>query len=707
MQTVYSERHAGHGGNVELMAGEILPAFEVPRRAEIIRARVEEVGLGPVLAPEAHELDAARRVHAPDYLDFLPRAWPLWAAAGRSGTAMPFVWPVPGLRADVPPADIEGLLGFYAMDGGATFVAGTWDAIKASHDVALTAAGLVQDGADAAFALCRPPGHHAGRRFAGGYCFINNAAVAAEWLRGRGAARVSVLDIDYHHGNGTQAIFYDRADVQVVNVHADPMVEYPYFLGHADERGTGEGEGCNLNLPLPHGTDFAGWSAALAAGCAAVAEFAPEVLVVSLGVDTFRGDPISRFRLETRDYPVIGGADPRAGAADALRDGGRLCGGGDRGQRRGRADRLRGPLNVPAPHAARGCCSCWPPGSRPRSRPPPPPDLSGAQLRIGTRVAPPFAMRGVDGRWEGISIALLAAIAERLHFRYDLVETSLKDMVDGVAAGRLDASIAAMSVTQAREKVIDFSNPYFHSGLGVAVAAVQRASFLAVLDALSSRTFLVTLAALVALLLGVGALAWLAERRHNPGQFEAAAARGLFSGFWWAAVTMTTVGYGDKSPVTVAGRLLGILWMFSAVILTSLVTAQLSATLTAERIVSRVTTVADLSKVRVGNVADSASIGPLHALGVRPIGYPDIESGLAALTAGKIDAFVHDEPILVWLRDSVEGVTIAPLRFAPEDYAIVLPEDSPYREAINQALLEVLASDQWPVTLRYYLGPDA
>ena len=306
MQTVYSPRHAGHAGNVELMPGEIVPAFELPRRAEIIRARIAEVGLGPVVAPSPHGLEVARRVHAHDYVDFLPRAWPMWAAAGRGGTAMPFVWPVPGLRADVPPADIDGLLGFYAMDGGATFVAGTWDAVKASYDVALSAAALVRGGADAAFALCRPPGHHAGPRFAGGYCFLNNAAAAAEWLRESGAERVSVLDIDYHHGNGTQAIFYARGDVQVVNIHADPIVEYPYFLGHADERGTGAGEGFNLNLPLPHGTGFDAWSKALAIGCAAVAGFAPAALVVSLGVDTFGGDPISRFRLETRDYPLIG-----------------------------------------------------------------------------------------------------------------------------------------------------------------------------------------------------------------------------------------------------------------------------------------------------------------------------------------------------------------------------------------------------------------
>ncbi len=313
MQTVYSHRHAGHGGNVELMSGAIVPAWEVPRRAEIIRARVEAVALGPILTPDEYPLDAARRVHHPDYLAFLPRAWGLWAAEGRGGSAMPFVWPGPGLRADVAPVYIDGLLGFYSIDGGATFVAGTWDAVKSSHDVALSAAALVGGGAHAAFALCRPPGHHASARAAGGYCFINNAAVAAQWLRDRGAGRVTILDVDYHHGNGTQDIFYARADVQVVNIHADPMVEYPYFLGHADERGAGAGEGHTLNLPLPHGTDFGGWGAALEIACAAIATFGPDVVVVSLGVDTFRGDPISRFRLETADYPRIGARIRRLG----------------------------------------------------------------------------------------------------------------------------------------------------------------------------------------------------------------------------------------------------------------------------------------------------------------------------------------------------------------------------------------------------------
>jgi len=306
MRTVFSPRHAGHAGNLELMAGEIVPAFEMPSRAEYIRSRIDTVGLGPVQEPDTHDLATAKKVHAPDFIDFLPTVYPEWERSGRSGTAMPYTWPTRGLRGDVPPEAIEAKLGYYSFDAGATFVKGTWDAIKSSHDTALTAAALVKAGERAAFALCRPPGHHAGSNFMGGYCFINNAAVAAQWFRDNGAAKVAVLDVDYHHGNGTQQMFYERGDVQVVNLHGDPMQEYPYFLGHADERGEGEGEGFNHNFPMPWGTSWDEWSAALDGGCDLVADYGPDMLVVSLGVDTFERDPISQFKLRSEHYPLIG-----------------------------------------------------------------------------------------------------------------------------------------------------------------------------------------------------------------------------------------------------------------------------------------------------------------------------------------------------------------------------------------------------------------
>ena len=346
MKTVYSPRHAGHAGQMELIAGAIVPGFELPSRAEYIRARVESEGLGPILAPQSHMLDAARRVHRGDYVDFLPTVYDLWTASGRSGTAMPYTWPTRGLRGDVRPATIDALLGYYSFDAGANFVAGTWDAIKSSYDVAMTAAALVKGGDQSAFALCRPPGHHAGSGFMGGYCYINNAAVVAQWFGDQGAARVSVLDVDYHHGNGTQEIFYERADVQVLNLHGDPMSEYPFFLGHADERGSGAGEGFNRNYPMPPGTAWDPWSAALEDACERLAAYAPDVVVVSLGVDTFEKDPISQFKLKTEDFPKIGRRIRETRPAHAFRHGRRLCGRGDRRQRGRRAHRLRRRLSA-------------------------------------------------------------------------------------------------------------------------------------------------------------------------------------------------------------------------------------------------------------------------------------------------------------------------------------------------------------------------
>ena len=306
MKTVFSPLHAGHSGQMELIGGAIVPGFEKPSRAEIIKARIEAQKLGLVIEPRVHDLAAAKRVHREDYVDFLPTAYSLWKASGRDGSAIPFAWPTRGLRADVRPEAIDALLGFYSFDGGASRVEGSWEAIKSSYDVALTASGLVNAGERAAFALCRPPGHHAGAAFMGGYCYLNNAAVAAQWFRDQGSARVSILDVDYHHGNGTQEIFYERGDVQVINLHADPMTEYPYFLGHADERGAGPGEGHNLNYPMAPGTAWGIWSQSLEDACEKLAAYAPDVVVVSLGVDTFEKDPISQFKLKSADYPRIG-----------------------------------------------------------------------------------------------------------------------------------------------------------------------------------------------------------------------------------------------------------------------------------------------------------------------------------------------------------------------------------------------------------------
>jgi acetoin utilization deacetylase AcuC-like enzyme len=199
-------------------------------------------------------------------------------------------------------------MGYYTFDSSSPIVEGTWDAALAAARSAMTAAALVVEGAPAAYALCRPPGHHAGRSSYGGYCFLNNAALAAQYLRDEKFARVAIVDVDYHHGNGTQEIFWERDDVFFVSLHGTPDTEYPYYLGYADEHGAGRGAGHTLNLPMEEGTAWEGYSAALATALEAVRRFEPGALVVSLGVDTFESDPISAFKLRTGDYRRIGAA---------------------------------------------------------------------------------------------------------------------------------------------------------------------------------------------------------------------------------------------------------------------------------------------------------------------------------------------------------------------------------------------------------------
>ena len=299
---------AGHDPAHEIFRGQRVPCFENPSRAAFVEQALRAAG-HTLRRPDTDSADLLSQVHLPRYLQFLRSAWGEWLALDAANAGVqpfPSVWPVRTLRSDVEPANFIARLGLYSMDNGSPMVAGTWVAAKAAADAAASAARALGQGERAVFCATRPPAHHAGPDFMGGYCFLNNAAVAAQALRDRGAGRVAVLDVDYHHGNGTQAIFYDRADVLFVSIHGDPRTEYPFYLGHADETGAGEGAGCNLNLPLPAGSSAATWFAALEAACARVARHRADALVVSLGLDTFAGDPISTFQLQAADFTCLG-----------------------------------------------------------------------------------------------------------------------------------------------------------------------------------------------------------------------------------------------------------------------------------------------------------------------------------------------------------------------------------------------------------------
>jgi acetoin utilization deacetylase AcuC-like enzyme len=307
--TFYNEHHAQHRGRHEMFRGQLVPCFEKPERADMVLAEFERRGLGQVVTPHGVSLASLERIHTPRYLHFLRGAWNEWLTldpANAERDAFPSVWPIRGMRADVEPDNFAARMGLYSMDAGTPLTAGTWIAAKTGADCAVNAAHALRLGQRGSFALTRPPGHHAGADYFGGYCFLNNAALAAQHLLDDGLARVAILDIDYHHGNGTQDIFYQRGDVLFVSIHADPRSESPFYLGHADETGAGAGAGCNMNLPLAHGSNVAAWFAALETACYKLAAFAPEALVVSLGVDTFGGDPLSRFALQSADFLRVG-----------------------------------------------------------------------------------------------------------------------------------------------------------------------------------------------------------------------------------------------------------------------------------------------------------------------------------------------------------------------------------------------------------------
>ena len=299
MRVFWDDRQRSHAPAQELHNGSFVPYAEHGGRIDSMLA-----ALGATDAPADHGEAPLLHVHPRAYLDFLKSAFGDWKAAGRPGDAAGYVWPVVGRR----PLDLDRIdarLGRFSMDASTPVAEGTWESAYWSAQTALSALTALADGDSAAFALCRPPGHHAGADYMGGYCYLNNAAIAAQAARTAGTDRVAILDIDYHHGNGTQDIFLERGDVFFASIHADPRTDYPFYWGHADERGTGDGEGATLNLPLPRGSAIRDYEAALDVALAAIAGHGAELLVCSFGADTFAGDPIGFFALETRDYAPV------------------------------------------------------------------------------------------------------------------------------------------------------------------------------------------------------------------------------------------------------------------------------------------------------------------------------------------------------------------------------------------------------------------
>ncbi|MCO5162637.1 MAG: histone deacetylase family protein [Mesorhizobium sp.] len=302
MKAFYAAEQKKHDPKAFLSSGAPQPNPEQPERVERLLAGAKAAGC-EIVRPRDHGLGPIAAVHTPEYLDFLANIYPRWRRIeGASEEVIPNIHPI--ARDGAYPASAVGQAGYHMADTACPISAETWESVQWSAWSAVEAADSVIAGASAAYALCRPPGHHAFTDVAGGFCFVNNSAVAAQHLR-KTASRVAILDVDLHHGNGTQGIFYNRPDVLTVSLHADPVRFYPFFWGHGDERGEGPGLGYNLNLPLPRKTADAGFLDALDVGIKRIRAFAPDALVVALGLDAFEGDPFGGLSVSTPGFARI------------------------------------------------------------------------------------------------------------------------------------------------------------------------------------------------------------------------------------------------------------------------------------------------------------------------------------------------------------------------------------------------------------------
>jgi len=329
----------------------------------------------------------------------------------------------------------------------------------------------------------------------------------------------------------------------------------------------------------------------------------------------------------------------------------------------------------------------------------------GDTLIIATRHAPPFAIKTPDG-WEGITIELVRRIADEDDLKYRFEEMDLEEMLEATASGEVDAAAAALTVTAERERKLDFTHPFLTSGLGVAVSQRTEVTWLSAMKRVASGAFLKSAGALLGVLTLVGVLVWLVERRRN-NQFPGDPIKGVGSGVWWSAVTMTTVGYGDKAPLTAAGRIIGLIWMFASIIIISGFTAAIATSLTVGHLDQSIAGIDDLYRKRVFTLKGSTSADYLDE---KLIGYetvPSVADALDKLAAGQADAVVYDLPILRYLvTDSyVQDLYVLPNVFARQDYGIALPSGVPFREQLNQKILRIIQGPEWAGMLERYLGP--
>lgn len=330
------------------------------------------------------------------------------------------------------------------------------------------------------------------------------------------------------------------------------------------------------------------------------------------------------------------------------------------------------------------------------------------ELAVGVKEAPPFATRQADGSWQGISIDLWRKVANdnNLHFRF-AEEATVGELIEGVAAGKFDAAVAAITVTAGRERVVDFTHAYYASGLGIAVPSDGVVSWMPVVRAITSFGFIQAVLALVGLALATGIVVWLCERRRNES-FAGGIARGLTSSVWWSTLAMTQRSPTGTGPMTLPGRLIAIVWMVTSIIALAVFTAGVTSVLTTRQLQGLVNGVGDLASVRVGTVAGTATEDTLSRMGIAHAGFAAPLDGLRALKAGEIDAFVHDRPLLAWhiRQRHVSSVRLLDLTFDPQNYAFAVATNSPLREPLSVAILSNVQGDWWAQVRFRYLGAN-
>lgn len=327
-----------------------------------------------------------------------------------------------------------------------------------------------------------------------------------------------------------------------------------------------------------------------------------------------------------------------------------------------------------------------------------------SELVVGTKPTPPFVIKGADDRLSGISIELWRRIAERLDIAYRFQETDLEGLISGLQDGGLDISVAALTATPGREAVIDFTHPFYTTGYTFAVPGRGNSIWLAI-KRFVSWEFFTALAALGGILLLAGALLWLAERRRNPAMFGGSRSEGIGASVWWAAVTMTTVGYGDKAPITFTGRVIALVWMFASIIIISSFTAAIATSLTVSQLETSIDSLDDLRDARVATVAGSASAAFLDNLSIPHSDTETLDESLQSLANRQVDAVVYDAPIMRYkVKQQYSGsVSVLDKTFERQDYAFALPANSALREPINREILEIIRSDEWRQLVNRYL----